>query len=286
MDSSPSETSRRRVLRRLGGGIAAVGLASTAGCTAPRAVTSSGGGVTGTEGPKLDASQFGAYLREMRTRYGPHGVFGSRGPPDASSFEIAWTEEFTTGSDPSSDDDGLVRADYAIARYHLGESGDGDRMDAWLLWAGARPTAETTTLPGLPGGYEPRAAVRVRGLGLYAEFDAPASLVHYDPGGDVKSSQTDEYTVQSGVQSGPAVAANAPLETGTVRPQAPKTWDASPETGFDSDSYTVGWRGRSADAVSVVAVCTTALPADADVESTALLPSFEYHAAAGGYLFA
>lgn len=283
MERPPSTPNRRRFLRRIGGSVATLGLASTAGCAAPRVVTSAGGGTVRTDGSDLDAAAFRDYRDEMRARYGDHGVFGSRSPPDESAFVTAWTEQFTTGDDSRSDDEGLVRADYAVARYRLGEGSDGDRTDAWLLWAGARPVSETTRLPPLPGGYEPEASVRVRGLGLHVGFLAPPNLVHYDPGGDVKSSRTDEYTASSGSRSGLVVAADAPVETGTVRPRAPKTWNSPPETGFDVDGYTVGWQGRSADAVSVVAVCTTALPAAA-ADPSAVDLSFDHHVAAGGYL--
>lgn len=283
MTQQPSTPNRRRFLRRLGGTAAALGLASTAGCAASRAISAEGGGTNQFDGSDLDAAAFRDYRDEMRARYGDHGVFGARSPPDDSSFVTAWTDEFTTGESPWNDGDGLVRADYAVARYHLGESPDGDRMDAWLLWAGARPLAETARLPELPGGYEPKTSVRVRAFGVNLGFAGSLNLVHYTPDSAVKSSLTDRYMALSGSQSGVVVSADAPLETGTVRPKAPKTWDSPPVTGLEEDGYTVGWQGRSADAVSVVAVCTTALPPEADPSAVAV--GFEHHVAAGGYLF-
>jgi hypothetical protein len=278
MPSQPSSTSRRRFLRRLGG-VAALGIAaSTAGCTS-RVVSSGGGGAGAFDRADLDAATFDEYLDATRERYGNHGVFGLRDPPDDASFVNAWVDRFTTG-----DDDGLARADYAVARYHLGKSGAGDRMDAWVLWAAARPMTETTHLPPLPGGYEPEAAVRVRGLGLHVDFGAPADLVYFDPNVDLDASETDEYTALSGSQSGTFVASTVPLETGVVRPTPPRTWDFQSETGFDRDDYTVGWQGRAASPVSATAICTTALSPDADPGTVA--PEIRFHVAAGGYLFA
>ncbi|RDI71811.1 hypothetical protein [Halopelagius longus] len=283
MTREPSSPNRRHFLRRLGGTVAALGLASAAGCAAPRAISSEGGGSNQFDGSGLDAAAFRDYRDEMRARYGDHGIFGARSPPDDSSFVTAWTEEFTTGRESWTDDgDGLVRADFAVARYHLGERPDGDRIDAWLLWAGARPLTETARLPELPGGYEPKTSVRVRALGVNLGFAGSLNLVHNTPDGDVKPSQAGRYTVLSGGQS-VVVSADAPLDTGTVRPKAPKTWDSPPVTGLKEDGYTVSWQGRSADAVSVVAVCTTALPPKADPSAVAV--SFEHHVAAGGYLF-
>lgn len=285
MPSTPSSSSpptRRRFLRRVGGAVALGVAASTTGCTA-RVVSAETASSGSLGDPDLDAEAFRAYVEETRARYGDHGAFGLRDPPDDPSFAGAWTGQFAAGDGPERDDDGLVRADYAVARYRLGRRGDGDRLDAWVLWTAARPTTETTHLPPLPGGYRPEATVNVRGLGLHVGFGGSANLVHYDPGGDVAASNTDEYTVVSGIQSGPVVDATVPLETGTVAPVAPPTWDDPPETGFGVDGYTVGWRGRASETVSVTAVCTTAVPPNA--HATTVPVGLRYHLAAGGYLF-
>lgn len=272
--------SRRRFLRRLGGAAGVGLLAATAGCTGTRLAESSGGGFESLPTPGMDAAAFETYVAEMRDEWGDHGVFGRSGLPDAP-FEAAWSASFVTG--PRDDDNrGYAEAAFALARYALGESEAGNRVDAWVLWGAARPTAETTDGLSLPGGIGPHLSVGVRGLGVGVSFEAPTSLVHYDPASDVSADRTDAYDVASGVLSGPRVSATVPVEAGLVRGMAPESWTGGPETGFDANEYAGGWEGRRDGPVSVTAVCTTETPADADPSSAAT--HLAYHVAAGGYL--
>lgn len=267
--------SRRGFLRRAGGAAGLGLLASAAGCTGLRFASSAASGSLALADHGLDESAFDSYVVERRGTWGDHGVFGARHAVDAA-FERAWARAADTGPDEG----GYATAEFAVARYRLGESGAGDRIDAWVLWGATRPTSETTDDTGIPGG--PALSLAVRGLGVHLSLGGPAELVHYDPASDVRGDQVDEYTVASGVQTGRRVSVSVPLDTGLVNGTAPDSWTGAPETGFDADGYTVGWRGRSADAVSVGAVCTTELPPDAD--PAAAEPRLGYHVAAGGYL--
>jgi hypothetical protein len=270
-------STRRRFLRRAGAGATALGVAATAGCTAPRVVSATADGGRHLDSPQLDAAAFDRYVAAARDRWGDHGVFGRSEPPSSVEFLGAWTDGATV-ENPA---DGLVAARFALVSYHLGESADGDRLDAWVLWAAAERAAPTVDVPAA-GPVTTDATVRLRGLGVGIDFDGPVDVIRYDPGGDVRGDQTATYRAGPGAQFEASVAATVPLDSGVVAPVAPETWDGAPGTGFDADAYTVGWTGRSAGPVSVTGVCTTRLPPGIDRSVVEL--RWRHHVAAGGYL--
>ncbi|MGM0590977.1 MAG: hypothetical protein ACQETI_04990 [Halobacteriota archaeon] len=280
--------SRRRVLRTVGGALAAGTAVATAGCLGRLRVVSSSGSSSGPvptasdDSNRLTHAEFDAYADRMDARYGDNGVWGTGDPPDGdASFVGAWTARFVTGDARSGGDgSGLARGDFALARYDLGTRGeDEQRVFAHWLWGGASPTSERVDVEVAPG-VSTSAALTLRGLGAAVAVGDSEELSLYDPAGDVRGPTT--LAVGFSRPDGMPVSASFPLHAGLVRPSSPRTWNPDVGTGQDTDSYVVGWQGHRAGVQSVNAVCETVRPADADPDDFTL--GWRVHVAAGGYV--
>lgn len=147
-DESPSVT-RRSYLRR-GVELGSVGCAlSTAGC-----LDSLGGSSVGLStsriseqaGTELSADEFGAYVENMRDRYGDGGPWGSGGADldDSLSYRGAWTQQVHITEDGrpyrGDPDNLLITSNNVAALYEM--SGmveeDGKQIFTMLLWSAAR----------------------------------------------------------------------------------------------------------------------------------------------------
>lgn len=254
------ERSRRDVLR-VGGALAAVGLAGCIEERVTRRETRATDTNTWSLSPReddvaLDAESFGNYVERMEDQYDESGVWGLDAEAP-ETFDLAYVQRYAitreTPGSPTNSEYSLVPesvdpeapvliADSCLARYDLGD----DRYRYWL-WAAADPTdgrlVRDVSLTRLSSG------VRLRN-GALTDAASP-------------SASDSEATV--GLDTPPS--GRFPLRGGNI--------DTTTARGAGG-SYTVEWIGELEELQSVNGVCEVERTGEYDVFwATSLGYSFE-----------
>lgn len=250
--------SRRAFLRSVGrGALGTVGaaslatgsLAATAGCLDGLTESISRGSESGgsTDSPDHDRDAFAAFVADMDSTYGDHGVWGpaADGTVGDLSFVGAWTDH----REARGDGFGVVY-DLALALFRLDPVADsGQTRAAGWLWCGARPVVTDD-------GRQPRATALEAGIGLDGGEMGP-----YDPATDYGP---DESPVTIGPPAPDASGPKAQLRipAGRVRVVPDRT-----SVGADG-GFRVGWAGINQNPLSVAGAFVAQWPADGSLSFT------------------
>lgn len=239
----PRSYSRRRVLLAVG----TVGTTATTGCLDRLTQSASDSrtlSISGTESGHT-ASEFRAYVDQIRDQYESHGVWGIQNADDehiagsSLTFVGAWSDQWVLGS--SAEDEGIhVPIDVAGVLYRVAEHAQQEQLYRLWLWTAATPTqpddgAGSTTLTTLSVGVDIESGV----------------LESYSP---TTSIGPDDTPVRIGLDDPPAPTARRRLPAGRIQSDPDET------TEGENGAFAPTWSGGHGDTISVAGVCELRQP--------------------------